>query len=105
MGLGRECPLPGGAVPDSPAAPSQDVRPVPPGVAVQDGLVARRQQHQRLSLLRPGRRCAATCVPGAGAPPECGVPRVGRVALRPFYASRDLRRALVVDKALPAVCQ
>ena len=29
----------------------------------------------------------------------------GRVALRPLYASRDLRRAVVVDETLPAVCQ
>ena len=105
MGLGRECPLPGGAVPDGPAAPGPDVRPVPPGVAVQDGLVARRLQHQRLPLLRPGRGCAATCVPDAGALAECGVPRVGRVALRPLCASRDMRRAVVVDKTFPAVCQ
>ena len=33
------------------------------------------------------------------------MPRVGRVALRPLYASRDLRRAVVVDETLPAVCQ
>ena len=72
---------------------------------MQDGLVARRLQHQRLSLLRPGRGCAATCVPDAGALAECGVPWVGRVALRPLYASRYLRRAVVVDKTLPAVCQ
>ena len=105
MGLGRECPLPGGAVPDGPAAPGQDVRPVPPGMAVQDGLVACRLQHQCLPLLRPGRGCAAACVPDAGAPVECGVPRGGGVALRPLHASRDMRRAVVVDETLPAVCQ
>ena len=103
--LGRECPLPGGAVPDGPAAPGQDVRLVPPGVAAQDGLVACRLQHQCLPLLRPGRGCAAARVPDAGAPAECGVTRVGRVALQPLYASRDLRRAGVVDETLPAVCQ
>ena len=105
MKLGRECPSPGDAVPDGPAALGQDVRPVPPGVAVQDRLVARRLQHQRLLLLRPGRGCAATFVPDAGALAECGVRRVGLVALRPLYASRDLLRAVVVDKTLPAVCQ
>ena len=105
MGLWRECPLPGGAVPDGPAALGQNVRPVPPGVAVQDGLVARRLQHQRFPLLRPGRECAAICVPDAGALADGGVPRAGRVALRPLYASRDLRWAVVVDKTLPAVCQ
>ena len=99
------CPLPVPAVPDGPAAPGQDVRPVPPGVAVQDGLVARRLQHRRLPLLRPRRGCAATCVPDAGALAECGVPRVGRVALRPLYASRDLRQAVLLDKTLPAICQ
>ena len=92
-------------MPDSPAALGQDVRPVPPGVAVHDGLVARRLQHQRFPLLRPGRGCAATRVPDAAAPAQCCVPRVGRVALRPLYASRDLRRALVLDETLPAVCQ
>ena len=105
MGLGQECPLPGGAAPDSPAAPGRDVRCVPSGVAVQDGLVACRLQHQCLPLLRPGRGCAAARVPDAGAPRECGVPLVGRVALRPLYASCDLRRAVVVDETLPAVCQ
>ena len=105
MGLRRECPLPGNAVPDGPAALGQDLRPVPRGVAVQDNLVARGLQNQRLPLLRPGRGYAATCVPDAGALAECGVPRVGRVALRPLYASRVLRRALVLDRALPAVCQ
>ena len=53
LGLGRECPLPGGAVPDGPAAPGKEVRPVPPGVTVQDGLVASRLQHQCPPLLRP----------------------------------------------------
>ena len=105
MGLGRECPLTRGAVPDGPAAPGQDVRTVSPGVAVQDGLVARCLQHQRLPLLWPGRGYAVACVPDAGALAELGVPQVGRVALRPLYASRDLRRAVVVDKTLPAVCQ
>ena len=92
-------------MPDGPAALGQDVRPIPSGVAVQDGLVARRLQQQRFPLLRPGRGCAATRVPDAGALAECGVPQVGRVALRPLYALRDLRRAVVVDKTLPAVCQ
>ena len=105
MGLGRECPLPGSAVPDGPAAPGQDVRPVSPGPAVQDGLVVRCLQHQRLPLLWPGRRYTVACVPDAGALAERAVPRVGRLALRPFYASRDLRRAVVVDKTVPAVCQ
>ena len=104
-GLGRECPLPGGAVPDSPAAPGQDMRPIPSGVAVWDGLVACRLQHQCLPLLRTGRGCAAARVPDAGAPAECGVPRMGRYALRPLYASRHLRWAVVVDETLPAVCQ
>ena len=92
-------------MPDGPAAPGQDVRPVPSGVAVQDGLVACRLQHQCLPLLRPERGCAAASVPDAGAPAECGVPRLGRVALRPLHASRDLRRAVVVDETLPALCQ
>ena len=105
MGLGRGCPLPGGTVPDGPAALGQDVRPVPPGLAVQNGLVARCLQHQRLPLLRSGRGCAATRVPDAGALAGCGVPGVGRVGLHPLYASRDLRRAVMVDKTLPAVCQ
>ena len=39
------------------------------------------------------------------APAEWGVPRVGCIALRPVYASRDLHRAVVVDKTLPAVRQ
>ena len=33
------------------------------------------------------------------------MPRVRRVALQPLYAARDLRRAVVVDKTLPAVRQ
>ena len=103
MGQGRECPLPGSAVPDSPAASGQDVRPVPLGVAVQDGLVACRLQHQCLPLLRPGWWCAIARIPDADAPAECGVPRVWGIALRPLYASRNLRRAVVVDEALPAV--
>ena len=78
---------------------------LPPGVAVRDGLVARRLQHQRLPLLRPRRGWAATYVPDVAVPAACGVPRVARVALWPLYASRDLRRAVVVDKTLPAVCQ
>ena len=98
-------PLPGAAAPDGPAALGQDVQPVPSSVAVQDGLVARRVQHQRFPLLRPGRGCAATRVPDAGALAECGVPRVGRVVLRPLYAPCDLRWAVEVDKILPAVCQ
>ena len=97
--------LPRAAVPDSPAAPGQDVRPVPSGVAVQDGLVACRLQHQCLPLLRPGRGCAVARIPDVGAPAECGVPRLGCIALRPLYASRNLRRAVVVDEALPAVRQ
>ena len=92
-------------MPDVPAAPGQNVRPVPSGVAVQDGLVARRLQHQGLPLLRPRRGCAVTRVPDAGALAERGSPRVGRVEPRSLYAARDLRRAVVVDKALPAVCQ
>ena len=44
-------------------------------------------------------------IPDAGAPAECAVPRVGCIALRPLYAFRDLRRAVVVDEALPAVRQ
>ena len=90
---------------DSPAARGQDVRPVPSGVAVQDGPVACHLQHQCLPLLRPGRGCAAARIPDAGAPAECGVPRVGCIALRPLYASRNLRRAVVVDEALPAIRQ
>ena len=86
-------------MPDDPAAPGQDVRTVPSGVAVQDGLVA------CLPLLRPGRGCAVARIPDAGAPAECGVPRVRCIALRPLYASRNLRRAVVVDEALPAVRQ
>ena len=77
----------------------------PPAVAVQDGLVARRLQHQRFPLLRPGRGSAAICVPDAGALAECGVPRMGRGALRPLYAFSDLRQAVVVDETLPAICQ
>ena len=92
-------------MPDSPAAPGQDVRPVPPGVAVQDGLVACRLQHQCLPLLRPERGCAIARIPDAGAPAECGTPRFWCIALRPLYASRNLRRAVVVDEALPAVRQ
>ena len=30
---------------------------------------------------------------------------MGRVALRPLYASRDLRRTVVIDETLPAICQ
>ena len=33
------------------------------------------------------------------------MPQVGCIALRPLYASRDLRRDVVVDETLPAVCQ
>ena len=33
------------------------------------------------------------------------MPRVGCIVLRPLYASRNLRRAVVVDEALPAVRQ
>ena len=33
------------------------------------------------------------------------MPQVGCIALRPLYASRNLRWAVVVDKALPAVCK
>ena len=102
-GRGGNAPLPGGAVPDSPAASGQDVCPVPSGVAVQDGLVACRLQHQCLPLLRPGWRCAIARTPDAGAPTECGMPRVWCFALWPLYASRNLRRAVVVDEALPAV--
>ena len=90
-------------MPDSPAASGQDVRPVPSGVAVQDVLVACRLQHQCLPLLRPGWGCAIVRIPDAGAPAECGVPQVWCIALRPLYASRNLRRAVVVDEALPAV--
>ena len=75
------------------------------GVAVQDGLVACRLQHQCPPLLRPGRGCAAARIPDAGAPAECGVPWVGCIALLPLYASRNLRRAVVVDEAFPAVRQ
>ena len=82
----------------------QDVRPVPSGVAVYDGLVACRLQYQCLPLLRPGRGCAIARTPDAGAPAECGMPRVWCIALGPVYASRNLRRAVVVDEALPAVC-
>ena len=105
FGRGGNAPLPGGAVPESPAAPSQDVRPVPSGVAAQDGLVACRLQHQCLPLLRLGTGGAAAHIPDAGAPAECGVPRVGCIASRPLYASGNLRRAVVVDKALPAIRQ
>ena len=76
VGQGRECPLPSGAVPDRPSASGQDVRPVPSGVAVYDGLVSCRLQYQRLPLLRPGRGCAIARTPDAGAPAECGMPRV-----------------------------
>ena len=92
-------------MPDSPAAPGQDVQPVPSGVAVQDGQVACGLQHQCLPLLRPGRGCAAVRIPDAGASAECGVPQVGCIALRPLYASRNLRWAGVVDEALAAVRQ
>ena len=105
VGQGRECLLPGGAVPHSPAAPGQDVRPVPSGVDVPHGLVACRLQHQCLPLLRPGRGCAIARIPDAGAPVECGVPQVWCIALRPLYASCNLRRAVAVDEALPAVRQ
>ena len=91
-------------MPDCPSASGQDVRPVPSGVAVYDGLVACRLQYQCLPLLRPGRGCAIARTPDAGAPAECGMPRVWCIALRPLYASRNLRRAVVVDEALPAVC-
>ena len=30
---------------------------------------------------------------------------MGCIALRPLYASRDLRRAVLMDETLPAVCQ
>ena len=103
--MGREGPLPGGAVPEGPTAPGQDLRPVAAGVAMQDGLVARRLQHQCPPLLGSGGGCATTCVPDTGALAERGVPRLGRIALRPLYATRDLRRAVVVDKTLPAVRQ
>ena len=79
-------------MPDSPAAPGQDVRPVPSGEAVQYGLVPCCLQHQCLALLRPGRGCAIARIPDTGAPAECGVPWVGCIALRPLYASRNLRR-------------
>ena len=103
-GRGDKNLLPGGAVPDRPSASGQDVRPVPSGVAVYDGLVACRLQYQCLPLLRPGRGCAIARTQDAGAPAECGMPRVWCIALRPFYASRNLRRAVVVDEALSAVC-
>ena len=90
-------------MPDSPSASGQEVRPVPSGVALYDGLVACRLQHQCLALPRPGWRCAIARTPDAGAPAECGTPRVWCIALRPLYASRNLRRAVVVDEALPAV--
>ena len=73
-------------------------------VAVYDGFVACCLQYQCLPLLRPGRGCAIARTPDAGAPAECGMPRVWCIALRPLYASRNLRRAVVVDEALPAVC-
>ena len=103
VGQGQESPLPGGAVPDSPSASGQDVRPVPSGVAVYDGLVACRLQHQCLPLLRPGWGCAIARTPDAGAPAESGMPRVWCIALRPLYASRNLHRAVVVDEALSPV--
>ena len=81
------------------------MRPVPYGVAVQDGLVACRLRRQCLPLLRPGRGCAIARIPDADAPAECGMPRVWCIAPRPFFASRNLRRAVVVDEALPAVRQ
>ena len=81
------------------------MRPVPSGVAVQNGLVARRLQYQCFPLLRPGRGCAATCVPDVGSLAECGMPREERVTLQPLYAPRDLRWAVVVDKTLAAICQ
>ena len=91
-------------MPDRPSASGQDVRPVSSGVAVYDGLVACRLQYQCLPLLRPGRGCAIARTPDVGAPFECGMPRVCCIALRPLYASRNLRRAVLVDEALPAVC-
>ena len=103
--MGRECPLSGGAGQDGSAAHGQDVQPVPSGVAVQDEQVACRLQRQCFALLRAGRECAATRVSDAGALAECGVPRVGCVALRPLYAPRDMRRAVVLDRTLPAVRQ
>ena len=92
-------------MPVGPTAPGKDVRLVAPGVAVQDGLVARRLQHQCLPLLGSGGGCATACIPDAGPLAERGVPKVGRVTLRPLYATRDLRRAVVVDKTLPAIRQ
>ena len=50
-------------------------------------------------------RAAAACVPDAGALAERGVPQAGRVVLGPLYATRDLRWAVVVDKAFPNVRQ
>ena len=81
------------------------MRPVASGVAPQDGLVARRLHHQGFPLLGSGKGCSAARVPDAGALTERGVPRVGRITLRPLYAAGDLRRAVVVDKAFPSVCQ
>ena len=57
------------------------------------------------ALVRPGRGCAAACIPDASAPEECGVQRVRCITLRPLDASCNLHRAVVVDKALPAVCK
>ena len=102
---GGTAPCPGVRCQTVQRPPGLDVRPVPSGVAVQDGLVARRLQHQCFPLLGPERGCAATRVPDAAALAECGMPRVGRVALRPLYATRHLRLAVVVDKTLPAVRQ
>ena len=72
---------------------------------MQDGLVARRLHHQRFPLLGSGRECSAAPVPDAGALTERRVPQVGRIALQPLDAACDLPRAVVVDKAFPAVCQ
>ena len=57
------------------------------------------------SLLGSGRGRSAAPVPDAGALIESGAPWVGRIAPRPLYAARYLFRAVVVDKAFPAVCQ
>ena len=87
--MGREGPLPGCAMPDGPLASGPDVRPIAPGVP----------------LLGSRGDCVADRVPDASVPAERGVPRMGRVALRTLYATHNLRWAVAVDEAIPAVLE
>ena len=65
-------------MPDRPSASGQDVRPVPSGVAMYDGLVACRLQYQCLPLLRPGRL-------------EVGIRRMSSDVLEIFSFTRSMR--------------